>query len=134
MIYAPHFQLRAFERLTDHAKFAALTHLLEALVAVNVVWLREHPSAPWLYQSGVRYKDEPPGQDDWQDIPETLARGNGDCEDLACWRLAELRTRTSEDVLPHVTRTILGPRTVYHIAVRRRTGGIEDPSRVLGMR
>jgi hypothetical protein len=134
VLYAPHFQLRAFDSLTDHAKLAALAHLLEALAAVNVSWLREHGEAPWLYQSGVRYEEEPPGRDEWQDIPETIRRREGDCEDLACWRLAELRVRSLEDARPFVKRAIDGPRTIYHVAVRRSDGRIEDPSRILGMR
>ena len=60
MLYAPHFQLRAFDTLTEPAKLDALAHLLEALTLVNVAWLREHPEAPWLYESGVRYEEEPP--------------------------------------------------------------------------
>ena len=134
MLYAPHFKLRAFDTLTDDAKLAALAHLLEALTAVNVAWLREHVNAPSLYESGVRYEEEPPGRDDWQDIPETLSLRVGDCEDLACWRLAELRVRSLEDARPFVKRAVYGPRTVYHVAVRRSDSRIEDPSRVLGMR
>jgi hypothetical protein len=134
VLYAPHFKLRAFDTLTDDAKLAALAHLLEALTAVNVAWLREHTNAPALYESGVRYEEEPPGRDDWQDIPETLSLRVGDCEDLACWRLAELRVRSFEDARPFVKRAVYGPRTVYHVAVRRSDSRIEDPSRVLGMR
>jgi hypothetical protein len=134
VLYAPHFQLRAFDTLTERAKEAALVHLLEALTAVNVSWLREHGGAPWLYESGVRYEEEPPGRDEWQDIPETLLRREGDCEDLACWRLAELRVRSGEHAVPFVKRSVHGPRTIYHVAVRRADGALEDPSRILGMR
>ena len=94
MIYAPHFVLRAFDTLSEDARITMLVRLLEALTAVNEAWLRETPSAPWLYKSGVYYLEEPLGRDDWQDIPETIARGNGDCEDLGCWRVAE-RTGTA---------------------------------------
>jgi hypothetical protein len=134
VLYAPHFKLRAFDTLSDEAKRAALSHLLEALTAVNVAWLTEHPSAPLIYESGVRYEEEPHGRDDWQDIPETIALRVGDCEDLGCWRIAELRTRVREYAVPFVKRSIEGPRTVYHIAVRRADGTLEDPSRILGMR
>jgi hypothetical protein len=133
VLYAPHFKLRAFDTLSDEAKIPALLQLLEALTAVNVAWLREHPSAPWLYESGVRYEEEPPGRDDWQDIPETIELRVGDCEDLGCWRLAELRTRVREYALPYVKRSVEGPRTVYHVAVQRTDGTLEDPSRILGM-
>jgi hypothetical protein len=134
MVYAPHYKVRAFDTLSDEARIVALVHLLEGLSAVNEAWLREHPEAPWLYQSGVRYEEEPPGQDDWQDIPETLALRWGDCEDLACWRIAELRTRGLEYARPHVKQTVFGRRMVYHVAVRRADGRLEDPSRILGMR
>ncbi len=134
MLYAPHFQLRAFERLSDRARIRALEQLLEALCGVNEEWLDEHPEAPWLYRSGVRYVEEPPGRDEWQDIPETLHRREGDCEDLACWRIAELRARLGEAAKPYVKRTLYGPRTVYHVAVMRADGRLEDPSRILGMR
>lgn len=135
LCYAPHFYLRAFDSLPEPARVDALVHLLEALVLVNCSWLRGHPRTPTLYTSGVRYMEEPPGRDDWQDIPETLARGDGDCEDLACWRLAELRVRTFEDARPFVRCTVSTPKhVVYHVQVRRSDGRIEDPSRVLGMR
>jgi hypothetical protein len=134
VLYAPHFQLRAFDTLTEPAKLDALAHLLEALTLVNVAWLREHPEAPWLYESGVRYEEEPPGRDEWQDIPETIKRREGDCEDLGCWRLAELRVRSRENARPFVKCAVYGERTVYHVAVRRADGRVEDPSRVLGMR
>jgi hypothetical protein len=134
VLYAPHFKLRAFDTLSNDAKHVALMQLLEALVAVNVAWLKEHAEAPWLYESGVRYEEEPPGRDDWQDIPETIALRVGDCEDLGCWRIAELRARVFERALPFVKRSVTGPRTVYHVAVRRADGRLEDPSRILGMR
>lgn len=134
MLYAPHFKLRSFETLSDEGRGAALAGLLEALVGVNAAWLREHPEAPWLYESGVRYGEEPVGQDDWLDIPETLALGVGDCEDLGCWRIAELRVRSVEAAVAYVKRSAVGPRTVYHVAVRRADGRLEDPSRILGMR
>jgi hypothetical protein len=133
VLYAPQFQLRAFERLSDGRRIRALERLLEALCDVNAEWLMENANAPWLYRSGVRYEEEPPGRDDWQDIPETLMRRGGDCEDLACWRIAELRVRLGEHVKPVVKRTLYGPRTVYHVAVMRADGRLEDPSRILGM-
>jgi hypothetical protein len=133
VLYAPHFKLRAFDTLSEGAKITALERLLEALSAVNEAWLLEHPGAPWLYQSGVRYEEEPRGRDDWQDIPETIALRVGDCEDLGCWRIAELRTRGREYARPYVKQSVTGPRTVYHVAVRRADGRLEDPSRILGM-
>lgn len=108
--------------------------LFEALIAANVAYLKAHPDTPRLYDSGVRYAEEAPGSDDWQDIPEMLARGDGDCEDLACWRIAELRVRDGEHAIPFLKCAERRHVMLYHVAVRRMDGSYEDPSRVLGMR
>jgi hypothetical protein len=133
-MYAPLFQLRAFDVIDSDAKGRVLEQLLEALIAANIEYLRVCPSAPSLYESGVVYEEEPEERDNWQDIPETLGLGVGDCEDLGCWRIAELRFRAEEHASPFITWREVGARTVYHIAVRRADGAIEDPSRLLGMR
>ena len=128
--------------------------LLGGLVSANIRWLRRNPHCPALYRSGVRYQHEPDGEDDWQDIPETLARMHGDCEDLACWRVGELREAHEDaqpwitvDLLPNLSGKLI---TTYHIRVRRPPNArievparaierlpdgslIEDPSRALGM-
>ncbi len=59
---------------------------------------------PPLYRAGVHYEREPPGQEHWLDVIHVLSStpGSGhshgeypgpsvDCEDLACYRVAELR-------------------------------------------
>jgi hypothetical protein len=132
-VYAPLFQLRAFDVIDNGAKGRVLELLLEALIAADIEYLRVCPSTPSLYDSGVVYEEEPGERDNWQDIPETLGLGNGDCEDLGCWRIAELRFRAEERATPFITWREVGDRTVYHIAVRRSDGTVEDPSRLLGM-
>jgi hypothetical protein len=107
--------------------------MMEALIAANIAYLRLHPDTPRLYESGVRYEEEPGTQDDWNDIPETLSLGVGDCEDLAAWRIAELRVAGELAAIPRVTVFTEGRRVTYHVAVRRAAGAIEDPSRELGM-
>ena len=139
-MYGPHFRLVSFETIPSGYKLGVLEHLLEALTAANVAYLLIHPHTPNLYESGVRYEQEPDGRDDWQDIPDTIARRNGDCEDLASWRMAELRVRwrdtkstwhiTVDDIPNHAGELV----TTYHIQIRRPDGRIEDPSRQLGMR
>ena len=133
-MYAPLFQLRAFDVIDSDAKGRVLEQLLEALIAMNQEYLRVCPSTPPLYESGVVYEEEPGERDNWQDIPETIGLGKGDCEDLGCWRIAELRVRAEEHATPFITCREVDTRTVYHIAVRRADGTIEDPSRLLGMR
>jgi len=139
-VYKPAFRLRSFETIAEGHKFAVLKHLLEALTVANVAYLLRHPHTPNLYESGVRYEEEPPGRDEWQDIPDTIARRTGDCEDLASWRVAELRVRGGEPRATHVISVAELPNgdgdlvTTYHIRVLRQDGTAEDPSRVLGMK
>jgi hypothetical protein len=138
-VYAPHFRLKCFESLTKAEKFQVLHGLLEALTLANCWYLRANPHTPKLYDAGVRYLEEAPGFDEWQDIPDTLARRSGDCEDLASWRVAELRMGgepgatheiSVEDLLDKRTGEVV---TTYHIFVKRADGSHEDPSRLLGM-
>ena len=102
--------------------------LVEALANANAAHLRLHPETPWLYASGVAYADEADGSETWADIPETLARGVGNCKDLGAWRLAELRIRAREAAVPLVGATRLGDRVRFHVVVRRADGRVEDPS------
>ena len=60
------------------------------------------------------------------------------CEDLACYRVAELRVRAGESCKPYITWQMVNSRkygtfTLYHIRVLRKDGSIEDPSKILGM-
>ncbi len=57
----------------------ALGYLLEALTCINVDYLRQHPKTPLLYESGVVYQEEPPGSEDWCNIPMCLKLGWADC-------------------------------------------------------
>lgn len=107
----------------------ALKILLAALTRANAHYLRAHPETPLLYQSGVRYEEEPNEQDHWQDIPITLGIKHGDAEDLACWRAAELQVR-GVNAWP----TFDFESGCLHPKVRLPNGQIEDPSRVLGMK
>jgi len=133
-VYAPKFELRSFDVLPATAKERTLLAMLEALVATNEGFLTQHPTTPALYASGVVYVEEPPGRDHWQDIPRTIELREGDCEDLACWRIAELRVRGLEYARPFVRHQVIGSIVLYHVAVLRGDGQIEDPSKTLGMR
>lgn len=105
---------------------------LAALCTLNTLYLRQHPSTPALAASGVRYRRETPWErEQFLSIPAVLDRGYGDCDDLACWRVAELH---ASGVDPHARPELvaISPR-VLHIVVRRGNGYVEDPSRQLGM-
>lgn len=111
----------------------ALHRMLGTLVELDCDYLRAHSEVPLLYKSGVRYQLEPPGHENWRDIPTCIKEGVGDCEDLACWRCAELIVRYGIDARPTFLWKKLPRGTLYHIQVLTPEG-IEDPSRILGMR
>lgn len=105
--------------------------MLSALVRVNILYLKQRPETPKVYDSGVKYQFE--SDEDWLSVPEILARRNGDCEDLACWRTAELRLR-GVPAIPFISsKPRVGGGTLYHIRVKIGDK-IEDPSKLLGMR
>jgi len=110
------------------AKPATLEAMLEGLVLVNVAILDEQPLPP-LYASGVRYEREK-GTENWLTCAQVFARNAGDCEDLCCWRAAELR-RAGDDAMVIVIR---GGVDLWHVLVERADGSLEDPSTVLGMK
>lgn len=91
---------------------------------------------PPLYASGVRYIREPWGYEQWVTIPRILAQGGADCEDLASWRIAELRIRGINARPMWRYFEGMGPNgepfRMYHILVWTPYG-IDDPSARLGM-
>lgn len=119
----------------------ALLWMLEALVNVNVdelIYFKEKTGKfpPPLYKTGVRYQRED-GTENWQDVFRTLELGYGDCEDLAAYRVAELRVMYNRSAKPFVTYKT-GPDGAYHyhaiLMVKGPDGWRpEDPSRKLGM-
>jgi hypothetical protein len=115
---------------------ADLLDLLWTLVRIDERYLLEHPETPLLYESGIRYEEEPLGEEDWVDIPSMLLRRRYlDCEDVACWRVAELRVRYGIAAEPYFTSKVKPDGGyLYHILVRYPDGRVEDPSRMLGMR
>lgn len=108
--------------------------LVEALIKLNRYHLRQRPNIPHLYRSGVRYEREglaPDGTrlEDWRQIPELLALGVGDCEDLVAYHISWLREREGIRAIPWLKKR----NTTYHVLVRYPDGRIEDPSKILGM-
>jgi len=113
--------------------------LLNALFEIDCDQWQRCPEYPGLFISGVRYQREPKGVEEWQDVAETLRRGHGDCEDLACMYASELVVRHGIDARPDFTmREIRNPSTgdlskMFHIFVRLPGGERVDPSKILGM-
>ena len=95
---------------------------------MNFIIMSRDPSQfPPLYESGVVYRREEKGHDDWMTADTVLHRGYADCEDLAAYRAAELR-RAGIPALGIVRPNASGN---FHAQVLLPDGTIEDPSRVL---
>jgi len=115
------------------ASIPYLDAVLEGLVLANVVYLEAHPKTPRLYESGVRYKRERPGRENWLIIPYLYKRRFGDCEDLGAALAAECIVFDGLDAWAFTVRT---GKKKFHTKVCIREDGelfVEDPSRVLGM-
>lgn len=116
----------------------ALDVMLDCLTCLDEMYLLRYPDTPWLYSSGLRYEREPIGQEQWLTIPWMFLRrdqGRGvDCEDLSCYRAAELRVRRGERAKAiHVHKTHPNGGRLYHIRCKHADGRVEDPSHALGM-
>jgi hypothetical protein len=138
-LYKPRFAISLFDSADNGVQLLshlAIERLLNALLQIDKDYLRAYPSTPLMYNSGVRYQRDPSEgeeDDDWQDIPTTLKLRYGDCEDLACWRAAELQVR-GINAIPFSRWRSLNGNHYYHILVVWPDGTIEDPSRKLGMK
>lgn len=133
----------SFDTGNEQVSNVVLEGLLECLVQINVA-LMQSRSFPDLYATRVRYKQEPLGEENWRDAAIVLSSGWGDCEDLAAYRVAELRVKhglPAKCVFRWKTfnvQTSTGSRKVklYHILAGVWQGQqllLEDPSKRLGM-
>lgn len=114
-----------------------LIRALEIQVLWNVHLMRTR-SLPPLYKSGIRYvrEDSPrdphpnmPRIERWQMADVLADTKRGDCEDLAMYRVAELRVRGER---ARIRLTHSGK--MWHVTLFRGDGSVEDPSARLGMR
>lgn len=121
----------------------AFKALVEAVATQNQV-LIARLRLPKMYEVNtggrvrVRFRNEP-----WAGKFEEIAtavtvlkRGWGDCDDLAAWRIAELRIGgIAATCKVYVREHKLGKRklNLYHVEVRLPDGSVEDPARYLGM-
>lgn len=73
------------------------------------------------------------GVEIFRDIPRIREHGGGDCDNLACWRAAELAV-ANVDARPYLRDRQQDGRIIYHALVKWHTdGSAEDPSLILGM-
>ncbi len=147
----------------EERHFAPIILALQAMIAVNEYHIRRSirraqkglgAPIPPLYASGVRYKEDPPGQENWKDCLAVLKDGHGDCDRLCAWRVAELRCAgIAADPLikwQQVPRDIMismghpahmVPQegiSMVHVCVgwpgwQQDPSRVEDPSKLLGM-
>jgi hypothetical protein len=124
----------------------ALRALLDALIVINMWYLRHH-AAPPLYRSGVVYART----DDWEAIPALYANGFhgtdkpgsnhptrsgrfGDCKSLTAALVAEYRMAGREAEPQFRFSPMPGGENMFHILVLDRSRNAwEDPSAKLGM-
>lgn len=105
-----------------------LQALLEALIAINIDYLKRYPYTPKLYDSHVYYERTYW----WEPVTALYIRGFGDCKSLTALRVAELRLQGIS--AKPVFRFARNPRggTDFHILVQT-PNGFEDPSKLRGM-
>lgn len=118
-----------YANASDEDNVLALQALLEALIAINRLYLRRYPKTPKLYAAGVRY-----GRTQvWDSIPDLLTRRYGDCKSLTAMQVAELREagKPARPVFRFATNPQTGHKD-FHILVQVGKA-FDDPSRKLGM-
>lgn len=111
--------------------------LLEPVIFQNRLLVRRG-LVPRLYESRVRYREEPwqgRGLEEFAPANIVMQRGWGDCDDLAAWRAAELREAGDlrAGVKIYWRLDPQGNARLYHAETRHGDGRVEDPSRLLGM-
>lgn len=122
------------DELDDQDRKSALDAALESVTrTVSSLVRNGHapPAAGEIKKGRVRWHPEPPG-DEHFDLPSTiLARGHGDCDDLAPWHAGSLRAAGIDPGARAVVKKS-GPAR-WHAVVKRSDGSIEDPSLAAGM-
>lgn len=120
----------------EHVDEDTLGRALEASTAVAQKQLQTGTIPPLedaIEQGLVKWKPEPASQGfEGFDLPkDVLARGWGDCDDLAAWWAAELRESGADpDAMPIVYQS---GKNRWHAIVQRGNGDLDDPSQWAGM-
>jgi hypothetical protein len=124
------FSLKLFGSKKDRDRSRrCVLWLMEALCQINKTYLSTH-KMPSLYGSDVVYEIE--NSENWKDVYNILKDGYGDCEDLACWRVAELQL-IGVAARPYIKWKKTRGTWLYHGLVWHPGNKIEDPSLALGM-
>lgn len=92
---------------------------------------RVRPPLPPLYQTEVRYQEEPNSGSGFEqfDSPwQVFERGHGDCDDLVGWRLAELIARGVRGAKVDIVRGTGAKSNRMHARLKLPNGATDDPS------
>ena len=106
-----------------------------AMTTLNRLIMRATPALtggkriPPLYKAGVRYMRQY-GPERFRTCLQVLQLRGGDCDQLACWRAAELQ---EQGIAARAVPYRVTPR-VMHVVVVFPDGRREDPSKRLGMK
>jgi hypothetical protein len=118
----------------EHVSPAVIDAALEAVTRLDESLLAAGRVLPFRDQQAsrpVRWAPEPIGDEHFDHASTVIARGWGDCDDLAPWHTASLRA-SGEDPFARAIVVPTGDGN-YHAIVRRSDGSIDDPSREAGM-
>lgn len=128
------------EVLTPDLRILYARNVLHCVVDLNRALIRLGV-VPRLYDTGTVYAPEQDGEE-FADAYTVYKRGWGDCDDLACWLLAELledwecggrKGREPRLVVQAYPRRTRDPNGLVHVLVSDSRGIDLDPSRELGM-
>lgn len=117
-----------------HVDRPVLDSALEAVTRLNQSMLGNGEVIPFdraLKRFNIKWQPEPPGQEHFDHAKTVIARGWGDCDDLAPYHAASLR-HSGEDPKAKAIVYKSGPQR-WHAVVQRGDGTIDDPSLRAGM-
>jgi hypothetical protein len=116
-----------------HVSADVLNAALEPVTRLDEQMIREGRVPPFdrALHYGVKWKPEPPGGERFDHAGIVMQRRHGDCDDLAPYHAASLRTSGEDPGARAVVRRS-GPNT-WHAVVQRSDGTVDDPSKRAGM-
>jgi hypothetical protein len=87
-VFKVQFMLSSFKgEEVQQLSEAHLKVLLDALFNINRLWLKKYPKTTRLYSSGVVYRPEPVGRENWQDIPSVIRQHARSSQSPYPWRM-----------------------------------------------
>lgn len=118
------------EVLDARTRVLVAREFLGALVFLNRLLIQQKLVGP-IYSSGVVYRHEPPGVEEFADALTCTQRGWGDCDDLAAWRVAELNEMGIAATLRFEAAPVRRRDWLVHCVVALPDGSREDPTKLV---